>query len=79
MNKKRSLLGPHRADDDEYWEHFTDGMVLPGGAKKDQAVVNDDKEPSHRDSGEWKMFYLTPQCQKHGIHQDKLLHGLFST
>jgi hypothetical protein len=70
MNKKRSLVVPHRADDDAYWEHCSDGMVLPGGAKKYQAVVNDDQEPSHRASGEGQMFYLTPQCQKHGIHQD---------
>jgi len=29
MGRKRSLLGEHTSDDEDYWERFTDGLCLP--------------------------------------------------
>lgn len=43
MPTKKKLLGDHSSDDDEYWEHFTDDMVLPRGREQDTSCECTDK------------------------------------
>ena len=69
--KKRSLLGQHRADDEEYWEHFTDGMVLPGvqitnddeGLK--QEVEDEAAYYTYKDSGQCSPTFHLPSLLSH--------------
>ena len=54
MLRRRTLLGAHRADDEDYWEHFIDGMCVPEQLKP--------PSQDESDTGRYKSTFFLIGC-----------------